>query len=253
LNDGNYSASSTITVEADTAPEPTCNDGIQNGDETGIDCGGSCANTCPCVSDVVFAIDFENGNGNDWTTSGTANTGTFVVANPSGYAANGLQTQVDDDHSTTGTNAFFTATNTAIGTNDIDSGVSIATSPVYFIENNAELSLWYFFGQRDLGDDATGDYFLLEYSLDGGTTFTTLVSYGDEAVNAVWTEATATIPGGSNLVIQISASDGPAAGDIVEAGIDDVVVTNSCQDIVAVTGISVNPDTATIIEGRRLL
>ena len=25
---------------------PTCNDGIQNGDETGIDCGGSCG---PCT------------------------------------------------------------------------------------------------------------------------------------------------------------------------------------------------------------
>ena len=26
---------------------PTCSDGIQNGDETGVDCGGSCANACP--------------------------------------------------------------------------------------------------------------------------------------------------------------------------------------------------------------
>ncbi len=28
------------------AVNPTCNDGIQNGDETGVDCGGSCPNTC---------------------------------------------------------------------------------------------------------------------------------------------------------------------------------------------------------------
>jgi hypothetical protein len=28
------------------APDPTCNDGIQNGDETGVDCGGSCD---PCA------------------------------------------------------------------------------------------------------------------------------------------------------------------------------------------------------------
>ena len=27
------------------APEPTCSDLTQNGDETGIDCGGSCAQT----------------------------------------------------------------------------------------------------------------------------------------------------------------------------------------------------------------
>ncbi|WP_340064321.1 M43 family zinc metalloprotease [Ascidiimonas aurantiaca] len=44
-------------------PPPTCNDGIQNGDETGIDCGGS---TCePCVSncsenEVTLTITFDN-------------------------------------------------------------------------------------------------------------------------------------------------------------------------------------------------
>lgn len=30
-----------------TVPEPTCTDTIQNGDETGVDCGGSCPNACP--------------------------------------------------------------------------------------------------------------------------------------------------------------------------------------------------------------
>ena len=29
---------------------PTCSDGVQNGDETGVDCGGSCPTTCPPVS-----------------------------------------------------------------------------------------------------------------------------------------------------------------------------------------------------------
>lgn len=28
-------------------PAPTCSDGIQNGDETGVDCGGSCPTVCP--------------------------------------------------------------------------------------------------------------------------------------------------------------------------------------------------------------
>ncbi|TXF89450.1 hypothetical protein FUA23_10820 [Neolewinella aurantiaca] len=32
---------------SDCAPCVTCNDGIMNGDETGVDCGGSCPNTCP--------------------------------------------------------------------------------------------------------------------------------------------------------------------------------------------------------------
>ena len=32
---------------------PSCTDGIQNGDETGVDCGGSCPNTCPTCTDGV--------------------------------------------------------------------------------------------------------------------------------------------------------------------------------------------------------
>ncbi|HOX41671.1 MAG TPA: VanW family protein [bacterium] len=30
-----------------TLPAPTCTDGAQNGDEAGVDCGGSCSNQCP--------------------------------------------------------------------------------------------------------------------------------------------------------------------------------------------------------------
>lgn len=32
-------------------PEPTCNDGIQNGDETGVDCGGTSCAACPPTCD----------------------------------------------------------------------------------------------------------------------------------------------------------------------------------------------------------
>ncbi len=39
-------------------PEPTCEDGIQNGDETGIDCGGSCS---PCVTQPTCNDGIQNG------------------------------------------------------------------------------------------------------------------------------------------------------------------------------------------------
>lgn len=55
-------------------PQPTCNDGVQNGNETGVDCGGSCA---PCntggggCTDVSFTSDnFESGYGN-WNDGGS--------------------------------------------------------------------------------------------------------------------------------------------------------------------------------------
>lgn len=41
------SSESTDFCVSSTGPQPTCDDGIQNGDETGIDCGGSCA---PCAT-----------------------------------------------------------------------------------------------------------------------------------------------------------------------------------------------------------
>ncbi|RAR72931.1 T9SS type A sorting domain-containing protein [Flavobacterium aciduliphilum] len=44
----------------------TCSDGIQNGDETGIDCGGSCPNTC--LSQINLPVTFE-GNTVDYTVT----------------------------------------------------------------------------------------------------------------------------------------------------------------------------------------
>ncbi|MBL0024908.1 MAG: T9SS type A sorting domain-containing protein [Saprospiraceae bacterium] len=51
-----YSTSKTINFCLSTSSGPTCNDGIQNGNETGIDCGGSCT-PCPTCSDGI-----KNGN-----------------------------------------------------------------------------------------------------------------------------------------------------------------------------------------------
>ncbi|GAA4271212.1 hypothetical protein GCM10022258_05050 [Aquimarina gracilis] len=42
-----------------TGPTPSCNDGIQNGDETGIDCGGSCQ---PCQTTPTCNDGIQNGN-----------------------------------------------------------------------------------------------------------------------------------------------------------------------------------------------
>ena len=43
---GGFRFSLTESAGCGNAPDPTCDDGIQNGDETGVDCGGSCA---PCA------------------------------------------------------------------------------------------------------------------------------------------------------------------------------------------------------------
>lgn len=41
-------------LETPPPPPPSCTDGFHNGDETGIDCGGSCPNACPtCVDGLL--------------------------------------------------------------------------------------------------------------------------------------------------------------------------------------------------------
>ncbi|PNQ74723.1 hypothetical protein C1T31_00855 [Hanstruepera neustonica] len=47
------SSSASNSVNETTLAAPTCNDGIQNGDETGVDCGGSYCPICP-PSDVIL-------------------------------------------------------------------------------------------------------------------------------------------------------------------------------------------------------
>ena len=54
------SSSASNTVNETTLAAPTCSDGIQNGDETGVDCGGSCP-SCPPGNTILNEGYFETG------------------------------------------------------------------------------------------------------------------------------------------------------------------------------------------------
>ena len=56
---------------------PTCNDGIQNGTETGIDCGGTCSN--PCLAQINLPVDFEGSAVNYAVTDFGDNVSTKIV------------------------------------------------------------------------------------------------------------------------------------------------------------------------------
>jgi len=169
---------------------------------------------------------FESGNGG-WSnsTASTCSTGAFVTGTPSAQTNGGVTTQVGG--AADGANAFFTATNTTAGSNDVDGGNCIATSGTYAINNTSTLSLAYFFGQRDGGDDATGDFQRIEVSTDGGSSFSTLVGIGDIVSNAAWQTASQTIPAGSNVVIRAQCSDGSGPGDLVECGVDNLRICSN--------------------------
>ena len=218
------------TIDAD------CNDGLFcNGTET---CNaGSCqAGTPPCsggetcnettdtceAGGCVVDDDFEAG-APDWINepASTCTTGDYVTGNPTN-PTNGWQIS----GSNSGTTSIFTATNTTAGNADVDGGNCILGSPTWAVPSASTLSVYYWHGQRDAGDDPSGDFFLLEYSTNGGSSWNTLASNGDTQSVPAWTNATAAIPAGSNVRIRMQCSDGAGPGDLVECGLDDVSICN---------------------------
>ena len=163
-------------------------------------------------------------NATGWSNDGTSTctTGAFVRANPTLVSDGGVTTQPSGSRA--GSFSLFTATNSSAGVDDVDGGNCIVGSPTWSVSAASTLSVWYFHGQRDAGDDPSGDFFRLEYSTNGGSTWNTLASNGDSTRNAAWTNATASIPSGSSVRVRVQCSDGPATGDLVECGIDDVSI-----------------------------
>ena len=175
----------------------------------------------PCAVDD----DFEAG-ATGWLNdaASTCSTGAYVTGNPTLVTNGGVTTQLAGSHS--GTTSLFTATNSSAGVNDVDGGNCILSSPTWSVGAASTLSVWYWHGQRDSGGDASGDFFRLEYSTNGGSSWNTLASNGDSTSNAAWANATASVAAGSNVKIRVQCSDGTASGDLVECGIDDVSI---CQ------------------------
>jgi len=132
---------------------PSCNDGIQNGDEEGIDCGGSCG-PCPC-EDFDFN-DFEAGLG-IWNDGGAD---AFLLDAANVASSGSFTVRLRDN-----TNS------SVITTNDIDAS----------LYQSAQISFGYFPSSFDSPDED----FWLQVSTDGGATFTTVEewNYTDEFVN----------------------------------------------------------------------
>ena len=68
---------------------PSCTDGIKNGDETGVDCGGSCPNAC--LAQINLPVNFE-GTGVDYTVIGFGDTVNTLVVDPTDAGNKVIQT-----------------------------------------------------------------------------------------------------------------------------------------------------------------
>ncbi|TQV75506.1 choice-of-anchor B family protein [Aliikangiella marina] len=162
---------------------------------------------------------FESGLGG-WTTSGSCSTGTFITGTPDQVVNGGVTTQVGGAQS--GNSALFTQPNSGgAGSDDVDGGECVVTSPAYNVATTSDVSLYYFHGQRDAGDDAN-DGFNLELSVNGGS-YQSLVSIGDQTSNAAWTLENFT-SGAGTIQIRARVADATGGGDLIEAGIDNLKV-----------------------------
>ncbi len=80
---GQFTNSETTNFCVNGAPAPTCTDGIQNGDEEGVDCGGSSCPACPTPGGDCLEVDLgaytvsAYGNGQDNGTHSI--TGGYIV------------------------------------------------------------------------------------------------------------------------------------------------------------------------------
>lgn len=95
-------------------------------------------------------------------------------------------------------------------------------APTINLSEDSDVSIWYFHGQRDAGGDS-GDFFRLETSINGGA-YTLLVTFGDEQVNAQWQQASVSLNAGQSVRFRVRVADGTAGGDLIEAGVDDIMV-----------------------------
>jgi hypothetical protein len=154
----------------------------------------------------------------------TASTGGWTRGDPVGTTF-----QPDTDVSPSGVNAWYTGANPAgiDTTDDVDNGQTTLLSPVYNLTglNTAWVVYWRWFGQRDLGDDASGDYYVLEVSNNGGSSWTAVETLGDGVNEPFWQLKRFRIDSllslTANMRFRIRVSDGPSNDDIIEAAIDD--------------------------------
>jgi hypothetical protein len=153
---GTLVSGSTFTTSATTnfcvgaPPAPTCNDGIQNGNETGVDCGGPLCSPC----------------GGTGCTYGTVNTNTFE-------SSWGIWTDGGRDCARVTTSAYSYSGSKSIRIRD-NTTTSLTTTSSLNLSSYQEVTIEFFFYAYSM---ESGEDFWLQYSTNGGSTYTTVKAY----------------------------------------------------------------------------
>lgn len=181
----------------------------------------------------LYCYDFEADN-QGWAVGAPGDNATNGIWNrmdPEQTETNGNVCQPENDHTESGVNCFVTSglAGGSAGANDVDGGKTTLLSPVWDLseESNVAIELysWY---SNDNGNNPGEDYFDIDISNDGGTTWTSMLH---ERVD--WEEWRRSIfiveefvPLTSQMRLRFVAQD-QGLGSLVEAAVDDVCILAS--------------------------
>lgn len=223
---GSFASSEATQFCLGGAPAPTCTDGIQNGDETGVDCGGSsCA---PCVTPPTCTDGIQNGDETGIDCGGSScapcSTGGSTILNE-GYFETGWDGWSDGGSDCTryfGSRSF--EGNYSIQIRDNSGTASSMTSPSLDLRSfsQVEIEFYFYASSMENGEDFWVRFF-------NGSSWTTVATYasGTNFNNNTFYTATVTLDASqynfaSNSQFRFQC-DASANNDLVY--IDQVTIT----------------------------
>ncbi len=241
------SSSGNFCVTIDNGPNPTCDDGIQNGDETGIDCGGSCAACATCDDGIQNGDETGIDCGGSCVACATCDDG-ILNGDETGIDCGGPDCEpcqtgpcsygdIDVENFESGWGIWNSGgsdcrrnrrdRNFANGTYCVRLRDNSSTSVTYTddldLSGYEELTVGFGFIANSMEN---GEDFVLEYSTNGGNQFTTVATYirGVNFSNGPSYSDEVVIPGpfSSSTVIQFRC-DASANNDKIY--LDDIAIS----------------------------
>jgi hypothetical protein len=203
--------------------------------------GNSTAPDDLTVGEVVTAFSDDAETNQGWTLGGvagdTATSGRWVRADPVGTTSNNAAVNPEDDNTPApGVNCFFTGQGTVggqAGAADVDGGRTTLISPVFDLAGatsaRVAFARWY---SNSRGGAPNADVFTIDISNNNGSTWVNARTIGPTGAgtDGGWIadsfEVLPLIAPTAQMRLRFIAEDA-GTGSLVEAAVDDVVVTKS--------------------------
>jgi len=157
-----------------------------------------------------------------------ATTGIWERVDPIGTNYGGPLQPEDDFTADPGTDCYITGQHTGggVGDNDVDDGKTTLFSDVYELAGATEAwtiyRRWY---SNDLGSSPGEDYWVVDISNDGGSSWVNVENTNDDAEQwlEVLVDITTIFPNPDQVQFRFVASD-EGSGSLVEAGVDEFII-----------------------------